>query len=127
MLEIQTLREQMANIATEARAKLSEVTDEVEETRAAEIEAEFDKMMSDHDKIAARVDREERLAKAQAAMLKPDTTQIPEAEGRTAPAVDNGLTMDYRAAFAEMIANGGDAYVEPEVRNVLKEYRVQVG
>ena len=26
-----------------------------------------------------------------------------------------------------MIANGGDAYVEPEVRNVLKEYRVQVG
>ena len=127
MQEIQTLREQMASIATEARAKLSEVTDETEETRAAEIEAEFDKMMSDHDKIAARVDREERLAKAQAAMLKPDTTQIPEAEGRTAPAVDNGLTMDYRAAFAEMIANGGDAYVEPEVRNVLKEYRVQVG
>jgi HK97 family phage major capsid protein len=127
MLEIQTLREQMASIATEARAKLSEVTDEVEETRAAEIEAEFDKMMSDHDKIAARVDREERLAKAQAAMLKPDTTQIPEAEGRTAPAVDNGLTMDYRAAFAEMIANGGDAYVDPEVRKVLVEHRVQVG
>jgi len=45
MLEIETLREQMASIATEARAKLSEVTDETEETRAAEIEAEFDKMM----------------------------------------------------------------------------------
>ena len=51
MLEIQTLREQMANIATEARAKLSEVTDEVEETRAAEIEAEFDRMMSDNDRL----------------------------------------------------------------------------
>ena len=35
--------------------------------------------------------------------------------------------MDYRHAFAEMIASGGDAYVEQEVRNVLKEYRVQTG
>ena len=50
MQEIQTLREQMASIATEARAKLSEVTDETEETRAAEIEREFDAMMADHDK-----------------------------------------------------------------------------
>jgi HK97 family phage major capsid protein len=127
MQEIQTLREQMASIATEARAKLSEVTDETEETRAAEIEREFDAMMADHDKLAARVEREDRVAQAFKKLEATDTTKIPEAEGRTAPAVDNGLTMDYRAAFAEMIANGGDAYVEPEVRNVLKEYRVQVG
>ena len=127
MQEIQTLREQMASIATEARAKLSEVTDETEETRAAEIEREFDAMMADHDKLAARVEREDRVAQAFKKLEATDTTQIPEAKGRTAPAVDNGLTMDYRAAFAEMIANGGDAYVEPEVRNVLKEYRVQVG
>ena len=64
MQEIQTLREQMASIATEARAKLSEVTDETEETRAAEIEREFDAMMADHDKLAARVEREDRVAKA---------------------------------------------------------------
>ena len=127
MQEIQTLREQMASIATEARAKLSEVTDETEETRAAEIEREFDAMMADHDKLSARVEREDRVAQAFKKLEATDTTKIPEAEGRTAPAVDNGLTMDYRAAFAEMIANGGDAYVEPEVRNVLKEYRVQVG
>ena len=35
--------------------------------------------------------------------------------------------MDYRHAFAEMVAAGGDAYVDQEIRNVLKEYRVQVG
>ena len=40
MADIKTLREQMANIATEARSKLSEVTDATDETRAAEIERE---------------------------------------------------------------------------------------
>ena len=34
--------------------------------------------------------------------------------------------MDYRHAFAEMVAAGGDAYVDQEVRNALKEYCVQV-
>jgi len=127
MTEMKTMREEMAAIATEARNKLAEVTDETPEERAAEIEREFDAMMADHDKLAARVEREDRVAQAFKKLEATDTTKIPEAEGRTAPAVDNGLTMDYRAAFAEMIANGGDAYVEPEVRNVLKEYRVQVG
>ena len=121
------LREQMAKIATEARSNLDQVTDNTPEERAAEIEREFDAMMSDHDKIAARVEREERSAKAMAAIELPDTSKVPVVEGRTAPAVDNGLTMDYRRAFAEMISSGGDAHVDVEVRNVLKEYRVQVG
>ena len=127
MAEIKTLREQMANIATEARSKLSEVTDETPEARAAEIEREFDAMMESHDKIAERVAREERAAKAIAAIEAPDTSKIPAAEGRSAPAFDDGLKMDYRRAFAEMVSAGGDAYVDPEVRNVLKEYRVQTG
>lgn len=127
MTEIKNLREQMAQIATEARSKLSEVTDETPEERAAEVEREFDAMMADHDKLQARVEREERAAKAIAAFEKPDTSKIPEAEGRSAPAFDDGLKMDYRQAFAEMISAGGDAYVDQEVRNVLKEYRVQTG
>ena len=126
-LIVKDLREQMANIATEARSKLNEVTDETPEERAQEIEREFDVMMSDHDKLQARVSREERAAKALAAMEEPVTAKVPVQEGRTAPAVDNGLQIDYRHAFAEMIAAGGDAYVDQEVRNVLKEYRVQVG
>ena len=127
MSEIKDLREQMAKIATEARAKLDEVTDDTPEERAAEIEREFDAMMLDHDKVQARVDREERLAKAQAAVEAPDTSKVPQAEGRSAPAVDQGNDMTYRAAFCEMIANGGEAYVSPEARQVLMEKRVQVG
>ena len=127
MSEIKTLREEMAKIAVEARSKLDEVKDDTPEERAAEIEREFDAMMVDHDKIEARVDREERLAKAQASIEAPDTSKIPQVEGRSAPAVDAGDALSYRAAFAEMIAKGGEAYVSPEARQVLLEQRVQVG
>ena len=127
MSYMEDLREQMAKIATEARAKLDEVTDETPEERAAEIEREFDAMMVDHDKVQARVDREERLAKAQEAAEAPITNKVPQVEGRSAPAVDQGNDLTYRAAFCEMIANGGEAYVSPEARQVLMEKRVQVG
>ena len=127
MADIKTLREQMANIATEARSKLSEVTNDTPEERAAEIEREFDAMMVSADKLQERIDREERAEALMAKLQQPDTSKIPATEARSAPAVDNGLVMDYRTAFAEMISAGGDAYVDAEVRNVLKEYRVQVG
>ena len=125
MADIKELREKMARIATEARSKLSEVTDETPEERAAEIEREFDAMMADHDKLQARA---ERLAKAEAALRageQVDVSKRPQFEERSAPAVDAGLAMDYRSAFAEMIAAGGDAYVDQEVRNVLREHRAQ--
>ena len=127
MADIKTLREQMAKIATEARAKLDDVTDDTPEDRASEIEREFDAMMVDHDKLQAKA---ERLAKVEAALRAGDAVDLdrrPTFENRSAPAVDEGSQMDYRAAFAEMIAEGGDAYVSAEVRNVLKEHRVQTG
>ena len=127
MADIKTLRETMANIATEARSKLNEINDETPEARASEIEREFDAMMAETDKLQGRIDREERAAALMSKLEQPDTSKIPAVEARTAPAVDNGLTMEYRTAFAEMISAGGDAYVDAEVRNVLKEYRVQTG
>ena len=127
MADIKDLREKMANIATEARSKLSEVTDKTPEDRASEIEREFDAMMADHDKLAAKV---ERLEKVEAALRAGDAVDLdrrPKFEDRSAPAVDEGFKMDYRSAFAEMIAAGGEGFVDQEVRNVLKEHRVQTG
>jgi len=125
MADIKDLREKMARIATEARAKLSDVTDETPEDRAAEVEREFDAMMADHDKLAAKVERLEKVEAALRAGEAVDFSRRPQAEAGSAPAVDAGFQMDYRQAFAEMIAAGGDAYVDAEVRNVLKEHRVQ--
>ena len=127
MADIKDLREKMANIATEARSKLSEVADNTPEERATEIEREFDAMMADHDKLAAKVERLEKVEAALRAGEEIDLSKRPTFENRSAPAVDNGLAMDYRAAFAEMVASGGEGYVDQEVRNVLKEHRVQTG
>ena len=60
----------------------------------AEIGREFDGMMLDREKIAAQIMREERFAKALAEIEAPHTQAVPVVEGRTAPAVYNGLTMD---------------------------------
>ena len=127
MADIRELNEEMAKIATQARSKLDEIVDDTPEERAAEIEHDFDKIMQSHDKIKERILREERLQQALDAVIKPDTSKMPEVEDRSAPAVDAGQTMEYRQAFAEMISNGGEQYLDPEVRNVLKEQRVQVG
>lgn len=127
MADIKDLREKMAKLATEARSKLSEITDETPEERAAEIEREFDAMMADHDKMAARADRLEKVEAALRSGKEVDYSKRPMGEPGSSPAVDAGFSMDYRAAFAEMIAAGGEGYVDQEVRNVLKEYRVQTG
>ena len=121
---IKTLREQMATLAMQARDKLTQVATAPEE-RAADIEREFDAMMAEHDKIGALADREDRAAKAIAALDAPDLSKRPAVEGRSAPATDLGQTMSYRHAFSELIAAGGEAYVSPEVRSVLQEHRVQ--
>ena len=120
MADIKTLREQMAKLATEARSTLNEVSDKTEESRAAEIEVQFDAMMADHDKLAGRIERMEKLDAAESRAKDVDMNKRPvpaNAEGR---GVDAGKQIAYREAFFEMIANGGSEGLDAEVRSVLK-------
>jgi HK97 family phage major capsid protein len=125
MSDLKNLREQFANIATEARSKLSEIATDTTEERAAEIEREFDAMMADADKIEARIAREEKAEALQAKLAEPDTSKIPAPEGRQTQAVDAGFQKDYRTAFAEYISKGGEASLDAETRSLLVEKRVQ--
>jgi HK97 family phage major capsid protein len=125
MAEVKDLREKMAKIATEARAKMSEVSDKTDEARAAEVEREFDAMMAEHDRLAGVA---ERMQKAEAALRSAqdiDVSRRPVAEARQAPAVDEGFKVDYRQAFYTMIANGGLDGLDSEVRNVLRGAEVR--
>ena len=120
------LRESMARIATNARAKLDEVSDNTHEDRAAEIEREFDAMMADHDQLGQRAERMEKADAAIARSEEIDYSKRPQFEDRSAPAVDNGVSISYRNAFCEMIASGGVANMGLEARSVLEtENRVQ--
>jgi len=125
MADIKDLREKMANIATEARAKLAELNDSTPEGRAAEVEREFDAMMADHDKFSARADRLEKSEAALRASEAVDVSKRPVAEDRSAPAVDQGSDISYRKAFFSMIANGGVDGLDGEVRNVLRQSEVR--
>ena len=125
MAEVKDLREKMAKHATEARAKMSEVSDKTDEARAAEVEREFDAMMAEHDRLAGVA---ERMQKAEAALRSAqdiDVSRRPVAEARQAPAVDEGFKVDYRQAFYTMIANGGLDGLDSEVRNVLRGAEVR--
>jgi HK97 family phage major capsid protein len=125
MAEVKDLREKMAKLATEARAKMSEVSDKTDEARAAEVEREFDAMMAEHDRLAGVA---ERMQKAEAALRSAqdiDVSRRPVAEARQAPAVDEGFKVDYRQAFYTMIANGGLDGLDSEVRNVLRGAEVR--
>ena len=125
MAEVKDLREKMAKLATEARAKMSEVSDKTDEARAAEVEREFDAMMAEHDRLAGIA---ERMQKAEAALRSAqdiDVSRRPVAEARQAPAVDEGFKIDYRQAFYTMIANGGLDGLDSEVRNVLRGAEVR--
>ena len=129
MADIKELREQMAVLATNARSELNSVTDKTDEARAKEVEVTFDKMMADHDAIASRVERMEKLAKVEAREEQrqeeiADVSKRPVLEARSTPAVDQGEQMSYRRAFMNYIAAGGNANLDVESRAVL-ETRIQ--
>lgn len=119
-MTLRELREQMARIFTNARAKLDEITPETPAERAAEIEREFDAMMADHDRIGERIARAERLEAAERRMNAPDPRR-PTGEDREARGADEGERPSYRQAFYRMMQVGGDlAELSAEERSILR-------
>lgn len=120
MSKIKELREQQARIATNARSKFDEIDDNTEETRAAEIEREFDAMMAEYDQIGARIKRMEKLEAAERAVNDPDPRRPSgKGEGRGA---DDGELPSYREAFFEYLRSKAPdaAPLSDEARHVLR-------
>ena len=121
MSKLIELREKMAKLATEARAEYDKITDKTDETEAKEIEARFDKIMSDHDKLAAECERLERLeaAEARANRGDPRRPQGDDAEARAQEEQRKKLP-EYREVFAKAICGRMDDMTAEE-RQVLNE------
>lgn len=119
MSTIKALREQQLNIATEARSKFNEITDETAEDRAAEIEREFDAMMADHDKIGEKIERMARLEAAERAASEPVERSV--GENVRASGTDEGARVDYSEAFLSWVRSGGNmGMLSKEERNALE-------
>jgi HK97 family phage major capsid protein len=119
-------REKMAIKATEARAELDKINDKTTEAEAKEYEARFDAAMAEHDRLAEQVEREERLAKAEA-MVNAGDPRRPngqDAEARAA-AEDKQKTPEYKEVFQKAVRFGA-ANLDSEERMVLMEGRADL-
>src|SRR5690606_13416522 len=112
-----------ARIATNARAKFDEITDDTPAERAAEIEREFEAMMADHDKIGEKIKRAERLEAAEARANAGDPRRPTGADAEQR-GVDTGIKVEYREVFAKAIC-GPLEDLTAEERAVLQKGRAE--
>lgn len=120
-MKIKELREQQAKLATNAKSKLEEITDDTPEERAKEIETEFDAMMANYDKLEERIAREQKLEDAEARANEGDPRrprgEDGESRGNKAP--------DYKDVFVKAIRFGVSG-LKPEEREILQRHRTDV-
>jgi HK97 family phage major capsid protein len=132
MATLKELHEQKARIATNARAKFDEITDDTKPERAKEIETEFDAMMAEHDEIGAKAERLAKLEGVERDMLgAAEREEQEKREGKRpnlpAGKVEPGAEMDYRTAFHSYLrAQGNVAAMDSEARAVLESGYSQI-
>lgn len=124
MSTIKELREQQARIATNARAKFEEITDQTPEDRATEIEREFDAMMAEHDQIGEKVERLTKLEKIEARANEGDPRR-PRGEDAEARVQEQRQTPEYKEVFGKAIRFGA-SNLDSEERTVLMEGRADL-
>ena len=123
-MTLKEMREKQQKLVADARAKLEEIKDDTTEARAKEIEAEYDTLMKEHDKLEGRAKKEEDLAAKEAAINSPDPRR-PNGDERAAPGAGNEDTRTdaekRKAAFANYLRHGADG-LPPEQRSLLSRY-----
>jgi len=121
--EIQKQRESMARLATEARNELDKISDKTSAEEAKTIEARFDQMMGDHDKINMRIEREEKIASAEARANAGDARR-PQGADSEARGQQEAVAPEYREVFAKAIC-GQTEFMSNAEKEVLKRGMTQ--
>lgn len=126
MATIKELREQAANVVTEARSMLDAISDKSTPEQRAEAEQAVDKALDEAGQLDARADRLSKLEAAEKNMAEERDRQEREAReakrpGYDAVEVQSGGDMTYRQAFHEYLRNQGQTgAMNPEARAVLE-------
>lgn len=122
MNELIKLREKQQKLVSDAREKLEAITEDVSDTRAQELETEYDKIMAEHDRLESRAQRLEKLKAAEERMDEP-VTPLPEEEDRRVDP-EREANPEVRDVFRKFLRVGlGE--LDPEERSVLREMRAQ--
>lgn len=132
MADLKTLREQMANAATEARSLLDQACKATDATRATELEGQHDRAMAEFDALSAKAERLAKLEAAEARAVAASDAETRAARDARRPGVDTkevsqGGDMTYRHAFhAYLKAQGNVAAMDSEARAMLESGRASV-
>lgn len=120
------MREKRARLIANARAKRDEITAETTEARAAEIETEFEAMLTEAEALEERAGRVERLERAEASLTQGDD-RAPRGTDEQRGALHDPAPIDYRQAFYALMQAGGDHYaLAPEQRAALQRGNAEV-
>jgi HK97 family phage major capsid protein len=129
------LHDKRGRLVTEARSALEDIKSNTDDSRAAELEARHDAIMADFDKTEALIERERKVAEAEARFAERKAEQRermrPISDGEARHEERGGNREDeYRTAFWSMIGAGGNlGDLSAEQRAILKagfvEERVQ--
>ena len=115
MSNLMELREQQQKILHDATEALDRVETAENESRAKEIENEYDSLMAEHDKIVARAERAQKLADAQRAISDSPAPVTPEKKQ------DEGAVRSYRELYVEYLRSGISGLSDAD----RKEFRAQ--
>lgn len=125
MATIKELREQAANVVTEARSMLDAISDKSTPEQRAEAEQAVDKALDEAASIEARAERLVKLDEAEARANEAREAEERQKRESKRPGVDavevtTGGDMDYRTAFhAYLRAEGQMGSMDAEARSVL--------
>ena len=127
-MTIKQMREQQAKLVAEARTYYDEVAT-ADESRAKELEVSYDKAMAEHDRLEKLIQKEERLAAAEAALDEPET-RTP--DRNPTPATVETTDEARKAAFKAWLQRGVSGLnadqrqiAERAMANIPEEVRAQ--
>jgi HK97 family phage major capsid protein len=124
MADLKTMREERAKLITQSRSLIDESDSVTDEARAAELETQADKAMSDVGVLDAKISRAEKLETLERSVKDAEERQRqqkrPNQGGNIVQGAGDGDEITYRSAFHSYIRNQGQlGSMSAEERTVL--------
>ncbi len=131
---LKELQDKRANLLTQAREKLDEITDDTAEGRAKELESEHDKIMDQIDTLDAEYDREARMEAANKRQEERNEQRLrdrrpdnPDKDPNSDPDKRDGkVEITYDAVFRHVLAHGANT-LTADASEVLQRMNKRTG
>lgn len=121
MKTLTQLQEERGRLVTQAREALDEIKGNTDEARAGELTQRHDAIMAEFDKVEGLIERENRVAAAEARAEEARAARRPNpGDSEARGAAEDDKAPEYRMVFAKVVCGTPIDELEPEERAVLK-------